>query len=164
MQVIPTSKPNKVIYSWCPNIDQNALDQAKLMVEQPFTFRHIALMPDAHLGNTLCIGGVLATKGVVIPSAVGVDINCGMCAMKTSLKLSDFTESKKEELFHSIERSIPVGFAHNDDRKQTELIGKYGDKIDYLFEKNKNVFSAQTQIFKDLRKEVAAQLATLGGG
>ena len=84
--------------------------------------------------------------------------------MKTSLKVSDFTEGKKEELLHSIERSIPVGFEHNNDKRQSELLSKYGDKIDYLFEKNKNIFSAETQIFKDLRKEVAAQLATLGGG
>jgi len=164
MQVIQTSKQNKVIYSWCPNLESNALEQIKLLTEQPFTFRHVAVMPDAHLGKVMIIGGVLATKNVVLPYCIGSDAGCGMCATKTSLKVSDFKDGQKEELLHSLERSIPVGFQHNNERTEKELITKYDNKIDYLFEKNKNVLSTQTQIFKDLRKEVAAQLATLGGG
>lgn len=163
MIVIQTDKKG-LIKSWCPNIDENALEQAKLLSEQPFVFRHMALMPDAHVGNTMPIGGVLATKNIIIPSCIGSDVSCGLCAMKTSLKVSDFRDGQKEELLHSLERSIPVGFQHNNERAEKELITKYGDKIDYLFEKNKNVLSTPTQIFKDLRKEVAAQLATLGGG
>ena len=164
MQVIITNKPNKVIYSWCPSIDENALEQAKLLAEQPFVFRHMALMPDSHWGNVAPIGTVLACKGVIIPSAIGVDISCGLCAMKTSLKVSDFVEAKKEELLHSIERSIPVGFEHNNDKRKNELLEKYGQKIDYLFEKNKGVCNTQTQIFKDLKSDVLSQLSTLGGG
>ena len=163
MQVIKDNLKTP-IFSWCPDIEEGALNQAKLLVEQPFVFKHMALMPDAHQGMTMPIGGVLATKNVILPACVGNDIGCGMCAVKTSLKVENFTTEKKEELLHSIERSIPVGFEHNNDKRQSELLSKYGDKIDYLFEKNKNVFSAETQIFKDLRKEVAAQLATLGGG
>jgi len=84
--------------------------------------------------------------------------------MKTSLRIDDLTEEKKRELHHSIERSTPVGFSHNDDKRQQEIYQKYGEKVDYLFEKNKNIFNTKIQVFKDIRKEVAAQLATLGGG
>lgn len=55
----------------------------------PFIFHHLAFMPDVHGGKGMPICGVLATKGVVIPNAVGVDIGCGMCAVKTSLKVAD---------------------------------------------------------------------------
>ncbi|MCI5219894.1 MAG: hypothetical protein D3914_12090, partial [Candidatus Electrothrix sp. LOE2] len=59
---------------------------ARHLANLPFAFRHIALMPDAHQGYGMPIGGVLATEGVVIPDAVGVDIGCGMCAVQTSLQ------------------------------------------------------------------------------
>lgn len=164
MQVIQSSKPNKVIYSWCSNLEQGALDQIKLLVEQPFVFRHAALMPDAHFGGVMPVGGVLATKNVVIPSCVGVDIGCGMCAMKTSLKVSDFGEGKKEELLHSIERDVPVGFEHNNDKRQNVLSQNFGDKIEYLFLKNDAILNASFQIFKEPKKDVLSQLGTLGGG
>ena len=124
MNIIPSNKENKVIYSWCPDIEKSALEQAKLLVEQPFVFKHVALMPDAHTGVTMPIGCILATKGIVIPVCVGVDIGCGMCACKTSLKVSDFTENKKEEILHSISRSIPVSFSHNNDKRKMEINGK----------------------------------------
>jgi len=59
----------------------------KNLANLPFAFKHIAIMPDSHQGYGMPIGGVLATKGVVIPNAVGVDIGCGMCAVRTSLKI-----------------------------------------------------------------------------
>ena len=165
MQVIQTSKPNKVIYSWSNHLDANALEQAKSLAEQPFTFKHMALMSDAHLGTVAPIGTVLAAKNVILPYCIGSDCGCGIVAVKTSLKVSDFREGQKEELLHSMERSTPVGFQHNDEKKQRELIEKYNDKIEYIFYKNKiDNFSMETRIFKDLRKDVAAQLSTLGGG
>jgi len=79
MKVFSTHKfPVK---SWCPNVEDGALTQAENLADLPFLFKHVALMPDCHQGYGMPIGGVIATKGVVIPNAVGVDIGCGMCAV-----------------------------------------------------------------------------------
>jgi len=84
MRVISTEKlPIKM---WLEYLEDGAEKQAKNLANLPFAFHHIAIMPDSHEGYGMPIGGVLATKGVVIPNAVGVDIGCGMCAVKTSLR------------------------------------------------------------------------------
>ena len=74
------STENKPIKLWLDDPEAGALEQAKHLANLPFAFRHIALMPDAHQGYGMPIGGVLATQEVIIPNAVGVDIGCGMCA------------------------------------------------------------------------------------
>lgn len=75
------------IKTWLYSIDleKEAFLQATNLAKLPFVFKHVALMPDTHKGYGMPIGGVLATKGVVIPNAVGVDIGCGMVACKTDL-------------------------------------------------------------------------------
>ncbi|MCG8580866.1 MAG: RtcB family protein [Bacteroidales bacterium] len=102
------SSENRPIKLWLDDIEGNALSQAKNMANLPFVHRHVALMPDAHSGYGMPIGGVLATKGVIIPNAVGVDIGCGMCAMRTSLDDAD-TETLKQ-IMSRIRKTIPVGF------------------------------------------------------
>ena len=83
MKVIDTEKlPIKM---WLNDIEDGAVQQAKNLANLPFVFKHVAIMPDSHQGYGMPIGGVLATNGVVIPNAVGVDIGCGMCAVRTSL-------------------------------------------------------------------------------
>src|SRR5690606_40300056 len=62
-------------------MDEGALQQARNLANLPFAFKHIAIMPDTHQGYGMPIGAVLATKGVIIPNAVGVDIGCGMCSL-----------------------------------------------------------------------------------
>ena len=92
MKVVSTEKlPIKM---WLEDIEDGALEQAKNLANLPFAFKHIAIMPDSHLGYGMPIGGVMATKGVVVPNAVGVDIGCGMCAVKTSLKEIDTDTSR----------------------------------------------------------------------
>ncbi|MCA1639044.1 MAG: RtcB family protein [Acidobacteria bacterium] len=75
----------------------------------PCLYKHVALMPDAHLGIGSMVGSVIATKDAVIPATVGVDIGCGMMAVKTPFK-SSILEGKLKDLRHQIERTIPVGF------------------------------------------------------
>src|SRR5881394_318614 len=75
----------------------------------PCLFKHVALMPDAHLGKGSMVGSVIATKQAVIPATVGVDIGCGMMAVKTPFK-SGILDRKMAEFRHEIERAIPVGF------------------------------------------------------
>ena len=75
----------------------------------PCLYKHVALMPDAHLGIGSMVGSVIATKDAVIPATVGVDIGCGMAAIKTPFK-SGILDGKLKDLRHQIERTIPVGF------------------------------------------------------
>ena len=84
-KVISTEKiPIKL---WLDDIEEGALNQAKNLANLPFAFKHIAIMPDSHQGYGMPIGGVLATKGVIIPNAVGVDIGC--FSGNTKVKLTD---------------------------------------------------------------------------
>ena len=103
------------IKSWCETVEGDAMAQAHNLAALPYAFHHIALMPDCHTGYGMPIGGVLATVGVVIPNAVGVDIGCGMCAVKTSLPVEEYaarTEDWRTIMAHIRER-IPVGPNHN---------------------------------------------------
>src|SRR5215475_6452750 len=75
----------------------------------PCIYKHVALMPDAHLGKGSMVGSVIATKDAVIPATVGVDIGCGMMAVKTPFK-SGILDRKMAEFRHEIERAIPTGF------------------------------------------------------
>lgn len=93
---------------WLEDIEPGALEQIEHLAKLPFAFKHIAIMPDSHQGYGMPIGGVLATQGVIIPNAVGVDIGCGMCAVKTSLTEID-TETLKK-IMGEIRKQIPVGF------------------------------------------------------
>ena len=81
---------NLPIKTWANFMEDGALAQAKNLCQLPFAFKHIAIMPDVHQGYGMPIGGVLATKDYIIPNAVGVDIGCGMRAVKTHIdKLSE---------------------------------------------------------------------------
>jgi len=110
-KVISTEKiPIKL---WLDDIEDGALAQAKNLANLPFAFKHIAIMPDSHQGYGMPIGGVLATEGMIIPNAVGVDIGCGMCAVKTSLTEIDKETLKK--ILGEIRKVVPVGFKHHED-------------------------------------------------
>ena len=74
----------------------------------PFVFKHVAVMPDVHVGIGATVGSVIPTKGAVIPAAVGVDIGCGMMAARTSLVASDLPDNL-EGVRTAIERAVPVG-------------------------------------------------------
>ena len=108
---------DKVI-SWLPpeEIEPAALDQIKNISELPFIFRHVAVMPDCHLGKGATVGSVIATQGAIIPAAVGVDIGCGMIAVKTLFTKKDLENQDLDKLRTGIERRIPLGVgAHNKD-------------------------------------------------
>jgi tRNA-splicing ligase RtcB len=146
-QVISTEKiPIKL---WLEDIEEGALSQARNMANLPYSFKYIAIMPDSHQGYGMPIGGVLATKGVIVPNAVGVDIGCGMCALKTNLN-SISTETLKK-IMSGIREIVPLGFDHHKEKQDialmpsTETIVKNG-----MVERQ----------FESARK----QIGTLGGG
>lgn len=97
---------------WLDDVEDSAMEQARNLANLPFAFKHVALMPDCHAGYGMPIGGVLATEGVIIPNAVGVDIACGMCAVKTSLTGIDRDVLKG--ILGDIRNMIPVGFNHQE--------------------------------------------------
>ena len=117
-QVITTEK--KPIKLWLDDIEEGALEQAKNLANLPFIHKHIAIMPDSHQGYGMPIGAVMATKGIVVPNAVGVDIGCGMCAVKTSLTEIDREILKK--IMGEISRPITTyGIDSNADIKATNI-------------------------------------------
>lgn len=100
---------NKII-AWLPeeSIEPEAKQQLYNISEMPFVFKHLAVMPDCHLGKGATVGSVIATKGAIIPAAVGVDIGCGMIAVKTKFNSKSLPDNL-EETRKGIERRIPLG-------------------------------------------------------
>jgi len=105
---------------WLDDIEDGAMEQVKNISQLPFAFRHIAVMPDSHQGYGMPIGGVMATKGVIVPNAVGVDIGCGMCAVKTSLTKIDTEILKK--IMGEIRKAVPVGFGKHHSMQDNDLM------------------------------------------
>lgn len=144
-----TKAPVKI---WTDQIEEAALKQLRNTANLPFIFKHVAAMPDVHFGMGATVGSVVATKGAVCPAAVGVDIGCGMMAVKTQLD-HRVVQDKIQHIRHSIERSIPVGFNQNKQISNSvaEWSGWSGlDKLSY----------ADAHIIQ--KSEL--QLGTLGGG
>lgn len=95
------------LMNWASILDPQTRAQAELAATMPFIHPHIALMPDAHLGKGATVGSVLPTVGAIIPAAVGVDIGCGMVAVRTQLTSAAFTDDLAR-LRKSIEEAIPL--------------------------------------------------------
>lgn len=99
---------------WCEGVlvEDKALEQLKNVARLPFVFGHIAAMPDVHWGMGATVGSVIATKGAIVPAAVGVDIGCGMCAWKLSLKASALPDNL-HAIRSEIEAAVPHGRTDN---------------------------------------------------
>jgi tRNA-splicing ligase RtcB (3'-phosphate/5'-hydroxy nucleic acid ligase) len=134
---------------WLDEIEEGALRQAVNVAMLPFAFSHIALMPDAHVGYGMPVGGVLAAEDFVVPNAVGVDIGCGMCAVKTNL--SEISKSKLIKITEQIKSRIPVGFKHHKQEQNKELMPQ-------------GFNTEQSVIVKQEYGAALFQLGTLGGG
>ncbi len=100
-------KINDRLVSWASILDSNAEAQALTTATMPFIYPHLALMPDAHLGLGATVGSVIPTLRAVIPAAVGVDIGCGMIAVKTQFTRDQLPENRRE-VREQIERAIPT--------------------------------------------------------
>ena len=110
---MPTHLAPKCI-SWAFRIDSNAQEQAIRTGSMPFVFPHLALMPDAHLGKGAAVGSVIPTLGAIIPAAVGVDIGCGMIAVKTAFGVADVRAAAPlVGLRTRIEQLIPLSAGHH---------------------------------------------------
>ena len=164
MFVIKTEKmkyPIKVWLNSAADIDEGCLEQAEHLANMPFIHKWVSLMPDTHKGMGMPIGGVIATEGVVIPNAVGVDIGCGMAYVGTNIKLAEVKDINTgsgtfiQALVGDILRNIPVGFGHHKKKQPCAALDKAAEEM----EKYSNIEALATQIDAGY-----FQIGTLGGG
>jgi tRNA-splicing ligase RtcB len=145
---------NVHIKSWCNNPEEEAIEQAKNLARLPFIFRHVCLMPDVHKGYGMPIGGVIACERTIIPNAVGVDIGCGMCAIKTDILIEEMGSSSLDKILVDIKSSVPLGFNHHRE-KQDDWLSL--DEKEYLNNINNSIVKVEYE-------SSLYQIGTLGGG
>lgn len=96
------------LMNWASILEHDTRAQAEATASMPFIFPHVALMPDAHLGKGSTVGSVIPTLGAIIPAAVGVDIGCGMIAVRTQLSVKDLDGLDRRILREAIEQAVPA--------------------------------------------------------
>lgn len=136
------------IKSWCEPIEDGAMEQAANLANHPCMFKHVALMPDCHRGYGMPIGGVIACNNAVIVNAVGVDIGCGMCAVRTTVVADELDTDAIKRIMGDVRKSIPVGFKHHDTPQKWEGFDEAPD----------------IPVVKQQLDSARKQLGTLGGG
>ena len=141
------------VLSWANHeLGGQEIQMAKNVASLPFVFKHLALMPDVHLGKGALVGSVIATKEAIIPAAVGVDIGCGMGAIKTPFR-SEQLEGKLKKIRQDIEAAIPTGFNENKDVEKAVTNWQ-----------NWRDFKDLHRGVQDLQGKAMKQLGSLGGG
>lgn len=161
INIHPTA--GKPVHLWAPiaEVEPQALGQLENVARLPWVFHHVAAMADVHYGIGATVGSVIAMKGALAPAAVGVDIGCGMIAVRTSLQASDLPDSL-ETLRAAIEAAIPVGFnAHEgtafEQPSATDKIVQAGRSLFAESESLAPVAAGRIDIAR-------RQVGTLGGG
>ncbi len=140
------------IHLWADprEVDSVALDQLERIAALPWVYHHVAAMPDVHFGKGATVGSVIAMRGAVAPSAVGVDMGCGMAAMRLDLRASDLPDDL-DPMRAAIEQAVPVGFAmRQEPLEEGERLWREFDQL--------------SGPVKDLFGRARRQLGTLGGG
>ena len=147
------------VHIWTDDVEHEAVQQLANIARMPFVHRHVAAMPDVHAGIGATVGSVIATRGAIIPAAVGVDIGCGMIATQLSLVADDLPDSLAG-VRAAIEERIPVGFDMHDERR----IRKAGVKR--LYDRFEALLDRVPALTKMMRKPDTwqRQMGTLGGG
>jgi len=151
-QQLNLSTPKPVL-SWADHaLGHEETKMAKNVASLPFVFKHVALMPDVHLGKGALVGSVVATKEAIVPAAVGVDIGCGMAAIKTPFR-HEKLEGKLKQIRLEIEAAIPVSFDENKEVEKSVLNWQgwreFGDLHDGV---------------QHLEGKAMKQMGSLGGG
>ncbi|HZX97391.1 MAG TPA: RtcB family protein [Myxococcales bacterium] len=152
MQRIRGNRVDILAWTDPAGIEGVALDQLRNISSLPWVFHHVAAMPDVHYGKGATVGSVIAMKGAVSPAAVGVDIGCGMAAVKTSLGAKDLPDDLRG-IRRELERAIPVGFNQHRDPIDRPQDREFWGEFHHL-----------TPAVKDLAHKARLQLGTLGGG
>ena len=143
---------NRPVKIWTNDVEESAMRQIENLTTLPFLHHHLAIMPDVHAGMGMPIGGVLACDGAVIPNAVGVDIGCGMCAVKTNWKMEDLPAHViRKEIMKGIRARIPLGMEHHKEAQDAKYLPQ-GHDIDKM------------EIVKRRQHSILHEVGTLGGG
>lgn len=143
---------NRPVKIWTNDVEETAMRQIENLTTLPFLHHHLAIMPDVHAGMGMPIGGVLACDGAVIPNAVGVDIGCGMCAVKTNWKMEDLPPHViRKEIMKGIRARIPLGMEHHKEAQDAKYLPQ-GHDIDKM------------EIVKRRQHSILHEVGTLGGG
>jgi len=140
-----------VLFAPPHTIDTEALKQIENTASMPFIFKHVAVMPDCHFGKGATVGTVLATKGSIIPAAVGVDIGCGMIAVRTSLNRDDITHPAA--IRADIEHRIPMSAGRNNRTITASAAARIGE-----------LETLATRDYNAIDPNWTHALGTLGGG
>ena len=141
------------VLSWAGHaLRPDETQMARNVASLPFVFKHVSLMPDVHLGKGALVGSVVATKDAIIPAAVGVDIGCGMAAVKTPYTATQL-EGKLKAIRLDIEAAIPVGFSDNKEIEKTVSNWQGWAEFKHLHSR-----------VQDLEGKASRQLGSLGGG
>ncbi|MEB6667715.1 RtcB family protein [Acinetobacter vivianii] len=142
------------------DIDSESIEQLKKMAQLQFVYSHIAVMPDVHVGKGATVGSVIPTKNAIIPAAVGVDIGCGMNAIRLNLKASQLPDNLTP-LRHAIERKVPVGFElHKQVKAKASTIIPLEKRLQPIINKHQGLVRMLRKFDATWQK----QLGTLGGG
>lgn len=145
-------------------VEEEARQQLANTARLPFIFRHVAAMPDVHLGIGATVGSVIATKGAIIPAAVGVDIGCGLMAVQTSLKAIDLPDSLRATR-SAIERAVPHGFVTVQGRSHKGAWSVTPNSVITRWKALASRLDAIEAKAPRLKaKDPQSQLGTLGGG
>lgn len=155
------NKGNVPVHVWTDEVEPKAIDQLVNVSKLPFLHSHVAAMPDVHLGIGATVGSVIPTRGAIIPAAVGVDIGCGMNALRLSLTAGELPESLRK-VRSAIEAAIPVGFdMHKRDPVKRSTITPLSKGLERIIEKHPAIARMQK---KRSYETWVRQLASLGGG
>ena len=148
------------------DVDYDALTQIRHIAGLPIVAGHVAIMPDVHMGKGATVGSVIPTRGAIIPAAVGVDIGCGMCAVRTDLAAKDLPDSLAG-LRSLMESLVPVGFDAHEREVNPTHEGPHGrvlrQRMDALFARFEKLAMVEVLGKLDARR-IWKQLGTLGGG
>ncbi len=145
-----TGKVAKIWVKRKSDIEEITLEQIDKMLELPHLFKHIAIMPDAHLGKGAVIGSVVATKDIIVPNIVGVDIGCGISAYQTEIVLDEKLNNRGfwQDWYYNVKAKIPLGFDSYCDKQSMRHLDKQLKAVELL----------------KLLDGAGKQLGTLGGG
>lgn len=142
------------------DIEDDAIRQLRTLSQLPFIHSHIAVMPDVHIGKGATVGSVIPTKDALIPSAVGVDIGCGMNAIRLSIKGSQLPDNLGK-IRLSLEQKVPVGFnCHQSISVKMSTLDPLAIRLKKITDKHKGL----TKMLRNFDRTWAKQLGTLGGG
>jgi tRNA-splicing ligase RtcB len=154
--------------SWTSGVDVDweSVNQLRNIAQLPILAGHVAVMPDVHVGKGATVGSVIPTKAAIVPAAVGVDIGCGMIALRTDLTADDLPDSLAR-LRSRIESRVPVGFNHHNsavnplhDGLRGRALVNTGKSLSVRYED----LTIMEKIGKFDHQRVFKQLGTLGGG